>query len=368
MAPLPVYTAADARWDCHSCGACCRGPEGVTVTADEAHAIEEHDWAAEGAGFRAGVVIARLDEASGVTRRRLRQVEGRCVFLDAERRCLVERRQGFEKKPLACRLFPLTFVEDADGRVEAVAGVECRSLWKSFEGGTPLESAREIALAALAPRRAFPPGPLFLAPGAPLAAVDAAALLEDLAAATSAAGPLADFPWRVAHPLKRALAGKIPPPYPFEGPPETPFYEALAVASEFLAPQARAHGFGRLAAGIEALRPWMGFRRAAERLEPAADRFVRATFRIFMRERRPLEFPDFLLGAGAALFAALAVMAGAARQGEVVRRGARGSAEDANEVAAEAARFLAAPGPRPIVVACREALVRAVLDAPAPGR
>src|SRR2546430_109905 len=151
MNPLPVYAAEEARWDCHSCGACCRGAEGVAVTAEEAQAIEEHDWAAEGAPVRAGVVIARLDEATGELQRR---------------------------RPAEAR----------------------------------------------------------------------AALEDDLLAAAAADGPLRDLPWRVAHPLKRAL-GQVPPPYPFEGPPETPFYEALAVASEFLAPQAAAIGARRFAAG-----------------------------------------------------------------------------------------------------------------------
>jgi hypothetical protein len=333
----------------------------VAITADEERRIEERDWTPDGIGGR--IADARLDESSGETRRILkRRADGACIFLDAEERCLVERRLGWDAKPLRCKLFPVVFVEDPDGRLEAVATFECRSIARSFEAGTPLCDRPEATLVAVAPRRRVGAPEVELLPGRRAALVEARALLDDAIAAGAAEEPFADLPWRVSWAVKRAL-GTWPPPYPFEGPVETPFYQALAVAGEFLAPQAAHHGWKRLEAGIVETRRWMGFRKTASRLEPAAERLLRLAFRTFLREGRAFSGADLVSGIGACLFATLSAAAGAARIAEVLRGGARASATEAGEVASEAAAFLGNEGVRRMLVACREALARIVLDA-----
>ncbi len=130
MRPLPLATAApDARWECRSCGACCRGIlAGVEVTAEEAARIEEVDWTAVAAEEGAPELLVRpvvarlLDEETGAVERRLRTVEGRCVFLDPRaNRCRIHARLGWAAKPFACRLFPLSFVEGPGGERMAAA-------------------------------------------------------------------------------------------------------------------------------------------------------------------------------------------------------------------------------------------------------
>ena len=379
MKPLPLFVPPEERFDCHRCGACCRGPEGVAVSGADLVRLEGWDWSTEGPRFADGPSVTRLDEATGEFTTRLRQrPDGACIFLDSDGLCLVEKRLGHEAKPLRCRLFPLRFTEWPDGERSVSVSPRCRSLHRSFERGSPVGVEKPVPVGAIgkeelgdlleeAPIVVLTGESFLLAPGRPLSWPECRVLLEDLVSAANMEEPLEALPWRVMRAIRRIYPDP-PPPFPYEGPPDTPLFEALLVAGEFLAPVARDSGRRLLAAGLEELRRYGAWRRTARSLEPQAARFCRTAFRSFVREGLPLRYPDLVGGAGYVLVLALSIAAAAARLGEVRRAGSKGNANEANEVAREASFFAEDPVPRPVVAGLREAFARVVFDAAPPGR
>jgi Fe-S-cluster containining protein len=218
--PLPLVIRPEQRFSCHACGVCCREFT-VALDAGEAERIARHDWAREGERFREP--FARPGTGPwGEPRDELRRREdGRCIFLDEDGLCLVEKRLGRAAKPRTCRKFPFEFVAAPDG-VRAVVSLECASRWRSAGGGAPVEGARrdlEALLASSEPYRTawrvrVAPDGLLLAPEAYLA------LERDLLAAVDAGareGPGALQPALAA--LARAVArarGAAPEPGAFD--------------------------------------------------------------------------------------------------------------------------------------------------------
>ena len=133
---LPVVVLPAFELRCDGSGGCCRfyattlfspleaararslQPQVLDGGDDEAHAFTPERGPLASAARAVGVV------------------DGRCAYLDEARRCSLEVAGGSEAKPLGCRLFPTTFVDDgADVRV-AVAP-ECACVFDSLEPGGP---------------------------------------------------------------------------------------------------------------------------------------------------------------------------------------------------------------------------------------
>ena len=111
---LPVILPSDTgqRFSCRSCTRCCRDLV-VDLTEGDRRRIDAGRW------------NLKLDAAPYV-RLRGRWVlnkdpQGRCVFLAADGLCRIHTDQGFNAKPLACRLFPFTL---------APAGRSARAGWR----------------------------------------------------------------------------------------------------------------------------------------------------------------------------------------------------------------------------------------------
>ena len=109
--PMPVVSLPVVqRWDCHSCGECCRS-YAVRVTPVEKARIEAQGWAAR-PDFDGLPGVVPDD---GPDRFRLNQrPDGSCVFLGADDRCRIHAEFGAAAKPMSCRLYPFVLVPAGD--------------------------------------------------------------------------------------------------------------------------------------------------------------------------------------------------------------------------------------------------------------
>ncbi len=101
--PLPVIE----RWDCHQCGACCRGSI-VPLSTDELARIRSQKWE-DRPEFQGSPVVVRESWLSS-TFRLAHRSDGSCVFLLPDGMCRLHKELGYEAKPLVCRMFPLQIV------------------------------------------------------------------------------------------------------------------------------------------------------------------------------------------------------------------------------------------------------------------
>src|SRR5262245_50679594 len=121
----PISLPEGARFTCQSCGQCCQGWS-VPVDQQTVDRLRKHDWNGD-----------PFERASGTgTPYRLRLVDGRCFFLDAQNRCRIHVELSYEEKPAVCRGFPLT-VLDVGGRQYARLSFWCPTVVEN--DGRPLQ-------------------------------------------------------------------------------------------------------------------------------------------------------------------------------------------------------------------------------------
>jgi len=101
--PLPMLE----RWDCHQCGACCRGSL-VPLSAEELARLKSQKWE-ERPEFKNIALYVRENWLSSGYRLAHRD-DGSCVFLMPDGRCRIHAELGADAKPLVCRMFPLQIV------------------------------------------------------------------------------------------------------------------------------------------------------------------------------------------------------------------------------------------------------------------
>lgn len=129
----------DARFSCQSCGRCCT-LWSVTLDAAKATALRRHDWSHVGRGDP----FERNREPGEPFR--LRMVDGRCFFLDADRRCCIHSELGYEAKPEGCKAFPLHFTTVA-GTSHGRLSFYCPTV--TSNQGKPLRDQQRWARAVL---------------------------------------------------------------------------------------------------------------------------------------------------------------------------------------------------------------------------
>lgn len=88
---------SEPRHACQGCGSCCHGVS-VRLLGEEEHG-------------RVRTLAAALHVMDPVENGRLRQVEGRCVFLDPHQRCMLHSRFGAAAKPLLCQQYPFVLLD-----------------------------------------------------------------------------------------------------------------------------------------------------------------------------------------------------------------------------------------------------------------
>jgi lysine-N-methylase len=168
--PLPIIE----RWDCHQCGACCRGSL-VPLSADELARIKSQKWE-ERPGFRGTPVVVPESWLSSTYRLAHRE-DGTCVFLLPDGNCRLHKELGFEAKPLVCRMFPLQIVP-RDNAAFVTVRRACPSA--AADKGRPLSEhldfARQLAREGKLTEGAVEPPPI--KPGEPRSWRVARRLLE----------------------------------------------------------------------------------------------------------------------------------------------------------------------------------------------
>jgi Fe-S-cluster containining protein len=384
--------APDARFECHRCGACCLRTQGVELLPGDRERIERHDWAGEGGRLAKGFLEPRFPNQEATTPERLRAQDGRCIFLDPDNLCRIEKRLGHAAKPARCRAFPLRFASTPRG-IHVSVSPECQSQHRVYADGPPVEVTDELRELARQMPRLLVIGKAFVfREGEPprLGWDDVYAVLEDAAAqvipprssereagprggAAADDEPLHALPLALQRAVRRAgggaLGGAIPKtPWKHEGPPDVPFYQCLDYLGKEVGPIARQQGLGRMAGAFAELRRYQAWRRAAVELDAAAagapGKFLRHVLRALILELRPVQLGQVVAGLGSALYLALATGVAAVKRAEVERRGAKVDAADVNLAADEAAQLYRL---RPFVdalIPCSLALERLVYDAP----
>ncbi|HUS39411.1 MAG: YkgJ family cysteine cluster protein [Pirellulales bacterium] len=155
--PLPIRTLpVIERWDCHSCGNCCRGSI-IPLDEDDLAKLRDQDWESH-PDFRSLNIIERTGVLSG-SFQLARRDDGSCVFLTEEGMCRIHQDHGEQAKPLVCRMFPFQAVPLGD-----FAYLTTRRICPSAAAdlGRPLSEHRRAATrllrqGRLAPRSGRPP-------------------------------------------------------------------------------------------------------------------------------------------------------------------------------------------------------------------
>ena len=105
---LPVIRiAGEERWDCQSCGVCCRGSV-ILLSEADLQKIREQKWE-EDPDYREQTSLVR-DSRAGGKFRLAQRADGCCVFLTEAGRCRIHEKFGAEAKPHVCRVFPLQLI------------------------------------------------------------------------------------------------------------------------------------------------------------------------------------------------------------------------------------------------------------------
>ena len=95
------------KWDCHSCGYCCRGTV-IPLDEDDLRKIREQEWE-NVPEFRGIKTTTRLG-LIGNQRVLAKKADGSCVFFTDDCRCRIHEKFGAEAKPAICQMFPLQVV------------------------------------------------------------------------------------------------------------------------------------------------------------------------------------------------------------------------------------------------------------------
>ena len=153
-----MLLAADQHYSCAKCGRGCRRTT-VPITAGEAEAYRKL-----GPDFDVFEPIPGYEPLL----RLKKGPNGACAFLMEDNLCRIHKEMGFDRKPIACRLFPFSF-HPADGDVVVTTSFACPAVIANE--GEPLKSqVRELRVLHAEWAREHPesPKPVEFVAGSPL--------------------------------------------------------------------------------------------------------------------------------------------------------------------------------------------------------
>lgn len=132
MAPK-ISAPPNQRFECRDCPArCCRLPASIRISAEEARRYLAEPWVRE----RVGAEGVRIIEGGGLPVRE--EDRGpRCVFLDDDLLCSMQKRFGHDYIPRTCQAFPFAFARDERGVIVAQLSQLCPSIRDNY--GRPIE-------------------------------------------------------------------------------------------------------------------------------------------------------------------------------------------------------------------------------------
>lgn len=105
---LPIKTLPILeRWDCASCGNCCRGSV-IPLSDEDLKRLASQRWH-EHSDFESVQTVVRPGWF-GKRHQLAQRADGSCVFLTADNRCRIHAEHGSDAKPLVCQMYPLQLV------------------------------------------------------------------------------------------------------------------------------------------------------------------------------------------------------------------------------------------------------------------
>ncbi len=93
-------------YDCTGCGDCCRGRFAIVISQEDRDRIVEQKWDEKELGLGGKPLFTPQGDGFKLAHRE----DGSCVFLQPDAKCRIHALHGEAAKPLACRLYPFTFV------------------------------------------------------------------------------------------------------------------------------------------------------------------------------------------------------------------------------------------------------------------
>ncbi|MCC6620870.1 MAG: YkgJ family cysteine cluster protein [Deltaproteobacteria bacterium] len=154
----PLRFAADLRHGCVACGACCHGTDVGPLSDDDVARVMAIDWAPHlPADVRREDWLVEVPASAikaGAPEMPVRLMghrHGRCVFLGADKLCVIHKAHGAATKPTICRQFPYTFTRTPAG-IDVSFSMECRAWWTAKQAGRPPEEDEATIRALLAER------------------------------------------------------------------------------------------------------------------------------------------------------------------------------------------------------------------------
>ncbi len=146
LASRPLEALGGYRLSCTGAGGCCRQYGSVALSADDVSRGERAGFARLPGDVRGERVWLPLYGAVRTERVAMTTVDGRCLQLLDDDRCGLEARGGHGAKPVGCRSYPATFVDDGE-QVRVSVACECDCVFESRarSGGAPLHPGRVVA-------------------------------------------------------------------------------------------------------------------------------------------------------------------------------------------------------------------------------
>ena len=115
--------------ECQACGSCCSATDVGPVDPATVQMIEEEDWSND-IDLNATDGLFRTFHSGDTTLHLTQMKQDQCVFLSAEKKCLIHARLGKHKKPTPCKQFPYIFSR-IQNRIQVSIQMECRAYLKA---------------------------------------------------------------------------------------------------------------------------------------------------------------------------------------------------------------------------------------------
>lgn len=212
---MAVRSVQGARWDCHSCGSCCRLYDLGPVEPGIIEGLVERDVSAHWAPAAEAAWYEQKPGPDGKPAYFLTHRDGHCVFLQDDNRCAVHRLFGGDAKPGFCREFPYHVVEDPKGTV-AVVRPTCAGWHASHLDGGRVEDqlSAVVSLPRAMPVRRFAPNAVAVLPDVAVSLDDWMYLEDRFLGVLAEPGLPADVNRRLRDAMFASLKRSPPQPLP----------------------------------------------------------------------------------------------------------------------------------------------------------
>lgn len=213
-ATVPLHYPEGLRHGCVACGACCHGTDVGPLKPDDIARVRAIDWSPHlpaDVTPDAWMHETTLPTAAGEkTITLMGQRHGRCVFLGADKLCVIHKVAGAEQKPTICRQFPYTFTRTASG-IDVSFSMECRKWWTAKQNGKPVaedEAGIRRLIAEGGPVLALP-SPVPFSEGFDATTAEWLAIREKMIANLFGVQTISGLVGAVVDPVREAVAGRL---------------------------------------------------------------------------------------------------------------------------------------------------------------